>query len=77
MLSSVLRSESAVDVNIRIMRTFVQLRNLIASNAELTLRLDSLERRYDGQFKRVFDPIREIMNPTMPSKRVMGFGRDR
>lgn len=77
MLSSVLRSENAIEVNIQIMRTFVQLRNLIASNVELSLRLDDLERRYDGQFKKVFDAIREIMNPSPPAKnRSIGFGRD-
>lgn len=78
MLSSVLRSENAIDVNIQIMRAFVQLRSLIASNAELALRLDDLERRYDGQFRKVFDAIREIMNPAIPSsKRIIGFGRDK
>jgi len=78
MISSVLRSKNAIEVNIQIMRTFVQLRNLIASNAELSLRLDDLERRYDGQFKVVFDAIRQIMNPSVPpSKRTIGFGRDK
>jgi hypothetical protein len=77
MLSTVLRSERAIEVNIQIMRTFVQLRNLIASNAELTLRLDDLEKRYDGQFKIVFDAIRETMKTSeLPKSRTIGFGRE-
>jgi len=64
-------------VNIQIMRTFVQLRDLIASNAELALRLDALEQRYDGQFRRIFDAIREIMSTEKSlSRRTIGFGRE-
>ena len=71
MLSSVLRSKRAVLVNIQIMRTFVRLRRLLASHAELHRRLDELERRYDTQFKAVFDGIRELMEPPdKPSKRI-------
>jgi hypothetical protein len=78
MLSTILRSERAIEVNIQIMRTFVQLRNLIASNAELSLRLDDLEKRYDGQFKIVFDAIRQTMSAAMPpNNRTIGFGRDK
>ncbi len=78
MLSTVLKSERAIEVNIQIMRTFVQLRNLIASNSELMLRLDDLERRYDGQFKIVFEAIRKIMtSPVSSNKRSIGFGRDK
>ena len=78
MLSSVLNSDRAIEVNIQIMRAFVQLRNLIASNSELTLRLDDLERRYDGQFKIIFEAIRQIMTPPIPSnKRTIGFGREK
>lgn len=74
MLSSVLRSPQAVQVNIGIMRAFVQLRNIISTNSELKKRLDSLEQKYDGQFKVVFEAIREIMSPTIPSKkRRIGF----
>ena len=77
MLSTVLRSERALEVNIQIMRAFVQLRGLIASNSELMLRMDDLERRYDGQFKIVFDAIRQIMSSTVPpGNRTIGFGRD-
>jgi hypothetical protein len=74
MLSSVLRSERAVQVNIEIMRTFVQLRRLLASNAALARKLDDLEKKYDGQFKVVFAAIRELMAPHR-SKPTRGFGR--
>ena len=77
MLSTVLRSKQAVKVNIEIMRTFVKLREFIASNRDLALRLDDLERRYDHQFKVVFDAIRELMLPKEPPrKRRLGFGSD-
>jgi hypothetical protein len=67
MLSSVLRSERAVLVNIEIMRTFVRLRQMLASNVELARKLDTLEKKYDTQFKVVFDAIRQLMQPP-PSK---------
>lgn len=73
MLSSVLRSDRAVMVNIEIMRTFVKLRRLLASNAELADKLDSLEAKYDRQFKVVFDAIRQLMTPPPASKRRIGF----
>ena len=57
MLSSVLRSERAVSVNIAIMRAFVRLRQLVASHADLERKLNALERKYDSQFKIVFDAI--------------------
>jgi hypothetical protein len=63
MLSSVLRSERAVLVNIEIMRTFVRLREMITSNAELARRLNELENKYDSQFHAVFDAIRQLMAP--------------
>ena len=64
MLSSVLRSGRAVQVNIEIMRAFVRLRRMLDSNADLSRRLDELEARYDEQFRVVFDAIRELMEPT-------------
>jgi chromosome condensin MukBEF ATPase and DNA-binding subunit MukB len=77
MLSTVLRSKQAVQVNIEIMRTFVKLREFIASNRELAKKLVELEKRYDQQFKVVFDAIREIMLPkNPPKKRRLGFGND-
>lgn len=62
MLSSVLKSERAVEVNIQIMRTFVRLRELLATNSELSRRLDDLERNYDAKFKVVFDAIRSLLS---------------
>lgn len=73
MLSSVLRSSRAVQVNIQIMRTFVQIRQLIGSNKEIALRIDELENRYDHQFKIIFDAIRELMTPAEPKKNPVGF----
>jgi hypothetical protein len=63
MLSSVLNSPRAIAVNIEIVRAFVRLRQALASNADLSRRLDNLERKYDGQFKIVFDAIRQLMVP--------------
>ena len=74
MLSSVLKSERAVQVNVEIMRAFVRLRNMIGHNRELARRLDVLESRYDRQFKVVFDAIRLLMAPPeAPRKRRIGF----
>jgi hypothetical protein len=73
MLSSVLRSERAVQVNIEIMRAFVRLRRILASHADLARKLDALEKKYDVQFKMVFDAIRELMKPPEPKKRPIGF----
>lgn len=75
MLSSVLKSERAVQVNVEIMRAFVRLRGLIGHDRELTRRLDYLESKYDRQFKVVFDAIRELMSPppTAAPKRRIGF----
>src|SRR3954468_3984561 len=75
MLSSVLRSERAVRVNIEIMRAFVQLRRMLTANEELTRKLDALERKYDGQFRAVFQAIRELMTPSRRSQRTIGFQR--
>jgi hypothetical protein len=73
MLSSVLRSSRAVQVNIAIMRTFVRLREMLLSNTELARKLAALENKYDAQFKVVFDAIREQMLPPAPPKRQIGF----
>ena len=77
MLSSVLNSKRAVQVNIAIMRVFVKLREMIASNKELSRRLDKLEKKYDAQFKVVFDAIRELMTPPEPKHRRIGFLREK
>ncbi len=76
MLSSVLNSARAVQVNIAIMRTFVKLRQMLASNAELARKLAALERKYDSQFKMVFDAIRQLMEPPEKKKREIGFKRE-
>lgn len=73
MLSSVLRSKQAVQVNIEIMRAFVRLRRVLSENTELADKLNQLEKRYDEQFKIVFDAIRELMKPEASSKRPIGF----
>jgi hypothetical protein len=73
MLSSVLRSKRAVKVNIDIMRAFVKLRQLLASNAELSRRLGELEGKYDRQFKIVFDAIRQLMTPPVRERKSIGF----
>jgi len=73
MLSSVLNSERAVLVNVEIMRAFVKLRQLLASNAELSRRLDELESKYDRQFKVVFDAIRKLMSPAVRDRKEIGF----
>lgn len=75
MLSSVLRSERAVQVNVAIMRAFVHLRQLIGSHADLARQLAALEKKYDAQFKVVFDAIRALMSPELPAgaRREMGF----
>ena len=73
MLSSVLKSKQAVKVNIEIMRAFVRLRQILASNAQLARKLEALEKKYDAQFKVVFDAIRQLMAPAEPSRRKIGF----
>jgi len=74
MLSSVLKSDRAVQVNIEIMRAFVRMRDLVGHNREMTRRLNNLESKYDRQFKVVFDAIRELMAPPVPApKRRIGF----
>ena len=78
MLSSVLNSERAVKVNIEIMRAFVRLRQMLASNAELARKLNALEKKYDQQFKVVFDAIKQLMIPPDTKKKSkIGFRRDK
>ncbi len=74
MLSSVLTSKRAVQVNIAIMRVFVRLREILATHKDLSRKLDEMERKYDHQFKVVFDAIRKLMSPASSSpKRRIGF----
>lgn len=74
MLSSVLRSLRAVQVNIQIVRAFARLRRMVAETEELAGRLDRLERHYDGQFKTVFDAIEELREPLKTPPKKIGFG---
>jgi hypothetical protein len=73
MLSSVLNSERAIEVNIEIMRAFVRLRRMLLSDTELSRRLDDVEKKYDRQFKVVFDAIRKLMSPPLGSSKEIGF----
>jgi phage regulator Rha-like protein len=77
MLSSVLNSDRAIKVNIEIMRAFVSLRQMLASNKELAKRFDELEKKYDSQFKVVFDAIRQLMIPPEPKRKRIGFLREK
>ena len=74
MLSSVLRSSRAIQVNIAIMRAFVKLREMLTANRDLAQRLDEMESKYDAQFKVVFDAIRELMAPPEKPRGRIGFG---
>lgn len=73
MLSSVLRSRRAIRVNVEIMRVFVRLRRMLVSHEELAQKVATLERRYDGQFKVVFDALRKLMSPPDREPRPIGF----
>jgi len=81
MLSSVLRSKQAVQVNIAIMRAFVKLREILSSNKELALKLAQLElkmEKHDEEIKLIFDAIRQLMTPPLQiKKRKIGFGREK
>jgi hypothetical protein len=76
MLSSVLNSERAVQVNIAIMRTFVQLRRLMDSNPDLARKIENLEKRYDEKFATVFAAIKQLIAPPAPAKKRIGFHPD-
>lgn len=73
MLASVLRSRIAVEASIQIVRAFVHLREMLATHKELARKLDMLERKYDAQFKVVFDAIRQLMAPPVPKTKRIGF----
>jgi hypothetical protein len=75
MLSSVLRSPRAVEVNIAIMRTFVQLRRLMDSNRDLARKIEALERKYDEKFAVVFEAIKQLITPPDPPRRQIGFSQ--
>jgi Mor family transcriptional regulator len=73
MLASVLNSAIAVAASIEVVKAFVRLRQILASNAELARKLETLEKKYDAQFKAVFDAIRRLMTPPQTEKRRIGF----
>lgn len=73
MAANVLNSKRAVQASIQVVRAFVRLRQMVASNAELARKLDELEKKYDAQFKIVFDAIRELMTPPEPKRKQIGF----
>ena len=74
MLSSVLNSDRAIEVNLQIMRAFVKLREMIASHKDLARKLAALEKKYDDNFKVVFEAIRALMTPPEKPKKKIGFG---
>ena len=76
MLSTVLNSDRAIEVNIQIMRTFVKLREMVVSRRDLARRLDELEKKYDKQFSIVFEAIRQLMIPPETKRKKVGFLRD-
>jgi len=76
MLSSVLNSDRAIEVNILIMRAFVKLREMIASHKDLAKKLDELEMKYDAQFAIVFDAMRQIMTPPETKRKKIGFAKE-
>jgi len=73
MLSSVLRSTSAIQVNIAIMRAFVQMRRAVATNEEFRKKIEQLERRYDAKFEIVFSAIKQMLEPAARPKSGIGF----
>jgi hypothetical protein len=78
MLASVLNSSIAIQASIQVVRAFVRIRNMLASNTELTKKLNALEKKYDEKFKVVFDAIRELMTPQSHTKKgKIGFRREK
>lgn len=73
MLSSVLHSSRAVQVNVAIMRTFVRLREMLRTHEQLRRKIDAMEKRYDARFQTVFDAIRQMLETPIPSKKPIGF----
>ena len=73
MLANVLNSERAAQTSVQVVRAFVRLRQLLASNSELARKLNTLEKKYDAQFKVVFDAIRQLMSPVETKRKEIGF----
>ena len=81
MLASVLNSQTAIEASLQIVRTFVRLREILSAHAELSRRLDDLEKRHDRQFTQVFTVLRELLEapeaPAPPERKRIGFGEAR
>jgi dimeric dUTPase (all-alpha-NTP-PPase superfamily) len=75
MLSSVLNSELAIQVNIAIIRAFIKLREMLTTHKDLKRKIDQMEKKYDEQFRVVFEAIRQLMEPPQKKKRQIGFSR--
>ena len=73
MLSSVLKSDRAIQVNIQIMRAFTQLRQMLSTHEELRRKIEAMERKYDQQFKVVFDAIKQLLDVETKPRRKIGF----
>ena len=73
MLSSVLRSRRAVQVNVAIIRTFVRLREMLSTHEDLRRKMDAMEKRYDARFQAVFDNFRQMLETPVPMKKAIGF----
>jgi hypothetical protein len=73
MLSSILNSEGAIEVNIQIMRTFTRLREMLLSHKDLQRKIEEMEKKYDYQFKVVFDAIKQLLEPSEKPKKRIGF----
>lgn len=76
MLSSVLNSKRAIMVNIQIMRTFARLKEMIISHKDLQRKIDDMEKKYDHQFKIIFDALRNLLEPGIPRRRRIGFQKE-
>jgi len=77
MLSSVINSPRAIQVNIEIMRAFVRIKKMLVSHVELARKVDAMEKKYDKNFKAVFDALRQLIAPPEPKRKQIGFGGKR
>ena len=77
MAATVLNSKQAVAMSVYVVRTFIRLRQMLSTHKDLARKLVDMEKKYDSQFKVVFDAIRQLMKPDEPKKRKIGFGREK
>lgn len=73
MVATILNSPVAVQASIHVVRAFVKLREMLAANKDLARKLNEMEKKYDAQFKVVFDAIRQLMTPPEPKRKKIGF----